>query len=142
MKYLLAIAVVLTPLSLEAQQTRLVTEGPRLVISDRAIAAGIATTPPAQINRQRDSVKNGAVIGALIGAAIMGGYVTFLCNALQEPGDPSCLGSALLGFGLGAGTGALGGAGIDALMMRRAKIGAGDGDRTRDIELGKLAFYR
>ena len=22
------------------------------------------------------------------------------------------------------------------------KIGAGDGDRTRDIELGKLAFYR
>jgi len=25
--------------------------------------------------------------------------------------------------------------------MRRA-IGAGDGDRTRDIKLGKLAFYR
>ena len=25
---------------------------------------------------------------------------------------------------------------------RRAKVGAGDGDRTRDIELGKLAFYR
>jgi len=24
----------------------------------------------------------------------------------------------------------------------KAKIGAGDGDRTRDIELGKLAFYR
>jgi hypothetical protein len=23
-----------------------------------------------------------------------------------------------------------------------AKVGAGDGDRTRDIELGKLAFYR
>jgi len=22
------------------------------------------------------------------------------------------------------------------------KIGAGDGDRTRDIQLGKLAFYR
>jgi hypothetical protein len=22
------------------------------------------------------------------------------------------------------------------------KVGAGDGDRTRDIELGKLAFYR
>ena len=25
---------------------------------------------------------------------------------------------------------------------RERRVGAGDGDRTRDIELGKLAFYR
>jgi hypothetical protein len=29
-----------------------------------------------------------------------------------------------------------------ALFLVRRENGAGDGDRTRDIELGKLAFYR
>jgi hypothetical protein len=29
-----------------------------------------------------------------------------------------------------------------AYTNQRIRIGAGDGDRTRDIQLGKLAFYR
>ena len=28
------------------------------------------------------------------------------------------------------------------VRVRCGKTGAGDGDRTRDIQLGKLAFYR
>jgi hypothetical protein len=119
MRYLLSIALVLVPLAVEAQESPLVPQPSKLIISDRAIAAGIAATPPAQVNQRRDSVANGALIGAIVGAAIMGGYVTFLCNALQEPSDPSCLGSSLLAIGLGAGAGALGGAGVDALLMRK-----------------------
>ena len=59
-----------------------------------------------------------ATYGAIAGAAVFGGFVTFLCNALQEPSDPSCLGSSLLGIGMGAGIGAAAGAGIDALAQR------------------------
>jgi hypothetical protein len=29
-----------------------------------------------------------------------------------------------------------------AALKRKNEDGAGDGDRTRDIQLGKLAFYR
>ena len=32
--------------------------------------------------------------------------------------------------------------GRQALSLNHWKTGAGDGDRTRDIQLGKLAFYR
>jgi hypothetical protein len=28
------------------------------------------------------------------------------------------------------------------LLNSRENLGAGDGDRTRDVQLGKLAFYR
>jgi hypothetical protein len=61
------------------------------------------------------------VIGAIIGAAALGGFVGFLCNALQEPSDPSCVPGTLLYTGIGAGIGAAGGAGIDALFMRSAR---------------------
>ena len=89
-------------------------------------------------------MKNGALIGAIIGGIALGGFVGWLCNMLQEPSDPSCLPASLLYTGVGVGIGAAAGAGVDALFVRqsRAKVGAGDGDRTRDIELGKLAFYR
>ena len=62
---------------------------------------------------------------------------------------------------LGLLAGAVGGLGIGLIQLRaatsaassagkrvpitaqnQARFGAGDGDRTRDIQLGKLAFYR
>jgi fermentation-respiration switch protein FrsA (DUF1100 family) len=67
---------------------------------------------------QRDSLKNGTIIGAVIGAVAMGAGVGALCRALQEPSDPSCWGSGLMGAAIGAGIGALGGLGIDALLAR------------------------
>ena len=107
----------MSPIAASAQHNSSTAAPPRLIISEKAVADALAAEQPA-MRESHDSVKNGALIGAIVGAAIFGGFVTFLCNALQEPSDPSCLGSSLLGIGLGAGAGALGGAAIDALMYR------------------------
>ena len=44
------------------------TTSPRLIISEKAIADATAGAPRARL-QQRDSVKNGAIIGAIVGAA-------------------------------------------------------------------------
>jgi hypothetical protein len=111
------ICLVFSPVAASAQHSSSVAAPPRLIISDKAVADALAAEQP-RPRGDRDSLKNGALIGAIAGAAIFGGFVTLLCNALQEPSDPSCLGSSLMGIGIGAGAGALGGAGIDALMYR------------------------
>ena len=71
-----------------------------------------------QSSGQRDSLKNGALIGAIVGAAAMGTGVGLLCKALQEPSDPSCWGSVGIGALYGAGIGAAVGVGLDALFAR------------------------
>jgi hypothetical protein len=90
---------------------------PRLIISERAIAAALAAHPPAPPGG-RDSVANGALIGGLIvgiGVAATGGWV---CHMLKEPSDPSCWPGiarvGAIGFGIGAGLGI----GIDLLISR------------------------
>ena len=122
--------LVFSPVAASAQHNNSMELPPRLIISEKAVADALVAEQP-QPRDDRDSVWNGALIGAIVGAAAFGGFVTFLCNALQEPSDPSCLGSSLMGIGIGAGAGALGGAGIDALMSwspfpptPRAAIGA------------------
>ena len=110
---LVAVIVVMNPSSAPAQSAPA-----KLIISKSAFADVPAAPAIAQNAQRRDSLKNGAIIGAIAGAAVFGGYVTFLCNALQEPSDPSCLGSSLLAIGIGAGGGAAAGAGIDALVQR------------------------
>jgi hypothetical protein len=91
----------------------------RLVISDEALARGLADEARTGVLQgRRDSLKNGAIIGAVIGAAALGGFGAVLCNALQEPGDPSCWRGALTIGALGAGIGAAAGAGIDAMAAR------------------------
>lgn len=62
----------------------------------------------------RDSLKNGAVIGAVIGAVALGAFGAILCNALQEPGDPGCLPDTLRIAALGAAIGAGAGLAVDA----------------------------
>lgn len=89
----------------------------RLIISEKAIAAAFVAEQPVMRDR-RDSVKNGAIIGAIVGGIAMGGFVGWLCNALKEPGNPSCLGGTLMWTGIGAGAGAAAGAGIDLLFSR------------------------
>ena len=107
-----------------AQHNSVTSAAPRLIISERAIAAGMASAPAmapaAQPND--DSIKNGTVIGAIVGAIALGGFVGWLCNMLQEPSDPSCLPPSLLYTGVGAGIGAAAGAGIDALMARPPRL--------------------
>ena len=94
----------------------------RLIISDTAMAGGLTVEQPPPRDH-RDSILNGTLIGAAIGGAVMGGFVTFLCNALQEPSDPSCLGSALMATGIGAGAGAAAGAGVDAMLTKQPRRG-------------------
>jgi len=119
--FITAIAVLAAPLPALAQQ-----ETRKLIVSERAIAEGMAPfdsrfsrgATESLAQGQRDSFKNGTIIGAVIGAVVMGSAVGALCRALQEPSDPSCWGSGLVGAAMGAGVGALGGLGIDALVTR------------------------
>ena len=116
--HILVVLSVATPAI--AQQRSLDVPSGKLIISDRAIADGMSSArsvaPPAQ--GSRDSLKNGTIVGAVIGAVVMGTGVGLLCKALQEPSDPSCWGSASMGAAMGAGIGALGGLGIDAMLTR------------------------
>jgi NhaP-type Na+/H+ or K+/H+ antiporter len=111
--------VVFSPSAASAQHHITSAAPPRLIISEKVVADALTMEQPVMRER-RDSVKNGAVIGAIIGAIALGGFVGWLCNALQEPSDPSCVPGTLLYTGIGAGIGAAGGAGIDALFMRSA----------------------
>ena len=102
------------------------TDEPRakLIVSERAVADALERTPATtasaatQTQGQRDSLKNGAVIGAIVGAVAMGTGVGLLCKALQEPTDPSCWGSVGVGALYGAGIGVAAGVGLDALFVK------------------------
>jgi hypothetical protein len=127
--------LVFSPIVASAQQNSSTVAPPRLIISERAVADALAVEQPS-IRDDRDSLKNGALIGAIIGGIAFGGFVGWLCNALQEPSDPSCLPPSLLYTGVGAGIGAAAGIGIDALFARpsgapasRQAPGAGFGVR-------------
>jgi hypothetical protein len=87
-----------------------------------SVAGAAGMRPQAPPGRRTDPRTNGATIGAIIGAAVIGGAVTYLCVATHEDGDPSCIGPVILWSAAGAGAGALIGAGVDALFTRSAVI--------------------
>lgn len=76
-----------------------------------------AGAKPAE-TRSRDSLKNGAIIGAVIGGAATGLFIGYLCHLFNDS-DLQCWKPVALWTGLGAGAGALAGAGVDALFTRR-----------------------
>jgi hypothetical protein len=87
------------------------------LLEDRA-TAGAAAGPLTKRQGSRDSLENGAVVGAILGglgAALFGAY---LCNAVGEEGDPPCWRGVLVIGALGAGAGAAAGAGVDAMLFR------------------------
>lgn len=127
--------LVLSPIAASAQHNRSTAAPRHLIISEKAVADALAAEQPS-MRGPRDSVKNGALIGALIGGIALGGFVSWLCNALQEPSDPSCLGPSLLYAGVGAGIGAAGGAGVDLLFSRNGPLrwpNAHSGHSTRGL---------
>lgn len=69
-----------------------------------------------------DRLTNGATVGAIIGGGLMFAGMAWLCHALREPDDPQCWGPVLLWTGVGAGAGALVGAGVDALVQRKVTV--------------------
>lgn len=110
----LVAALLFTPAAASAESPR---PGPLA----SAIAAFAASPPPPQSSRSRDSLKNGAIIGAVVGAAALGGFGLFLCHALDDTGgDPNCFPGVLAIAAVGAGIGVGAGVGIDALLVRRA----------------------
>ena len=71
----------------------------------------------AQPTVRRDSLKNGAIIGLIVGAASPGTFAWLLTRTDAACG---CEGGILKGAALGAGIGAGIGAGVDALFERRS----------------------
>lgn len=72
------------------------------------------TTPPGG-----DSLKNGAIAGAITGGLVMGGFVGLLCHAMNDTADSgACIKATALYAGIGAAGGAAIGAGVDALFAR------------------------
>lgn len=67
-----------------------------------------------------DSLKNGAITGAIIGAVGWGGFVYWLCRALDDTGgEANCAGPALVWAGIAGAAGAAVGAGVDAMFDGR-----------------------
>ncbi len=96
---------------------------PRLVeVQRRSIAVeelvGIAQL--AQRVSSRDTLKNGAIIGAVVGAAALGTIGAFICHLYQEEGGPSCLSDTLRGAAIGAAIGTGAGVSVDAALSRHA----------------------
>ncbi len=86
---------------------------------DSIDAAARSAQIQAPAGRDRDSLTNGAIIGALVGGATIGGVGLYVCEVLREPGNPPCwrvLGVAAVAAGIGAAAGA----GIDALISPSA----------------------
>jgi hypothetical protein len=94
----------------------------RVASSHIATAETHAANVLQQTGSSRDSLRNGALIGAIIGAAATFGFGMYLCHAIREEGDPPCLGPALVLTAAGAGAGALAGMGIDATFTRRPVV--------------------
>ena len=117
---ILAFCLVFSPVPVMAQHNSAAAASPRLIISEKAVADVLAAEQP-RLREDRDSLKNGAAIGAVIGAIALGGFVGWLCNALQEPSDPSCVPGTLVYTGIGAGIGAVAGLGIDALFAKQPR---------------------
>jgi hypothetical protein len=70
----------------------------------------------------RDSLKNGTIIGAIVGAVALGGFGAVVCKVQQEPGGPSCLTDTLRVAAIGAAIGAGAGLAVDAARTQRGGV--------------------
>jgi hypothetical protein len=102
------------------------------------------TAPVAPPNaRGRDSLKNGAIIGAVSGGALGALAGAYGCALGGVPdagsGEPSCGSDVLVGAALGAIVGAFIGVGIDALFERAPHPAVGAEGRRIGVRL-KVRF--
>ena len=77
---------------------------------------------PAQRGLSRDTLKNGAIIGAIVGAVGLGAFGAFICNLYQEEGGASCLPDTLRVAAIGAAIGTGAGVAVDAALTRHAGV--------------------
>ena len=69
----------------------------------------------------RTYVKEGAIVGGVLGTAAGGFFALLACGGLSQDSNTSCIGIALLGGILGAPFGALPGAFIGGLFPKKPK---------------------
>jgi hypothetical protein len=66
-------------------------------------------SPAPQRAASSDSLRNGAVIGAAVGATVLAGLAATICHVQQERGGPSCVPDSLrfaaIGGAIGLGAG-------------------------------------
>ena len=98
---------------------------PRLVdVRLRSLAveelAGVAQ--PAQRGSSRDTLKNGAIIGAIAGAAGSAAFAALLCQLYQEEDGASCWPDTLRFAAIGAAIGIGAGVTIDAALTRQPGV--------------------
>ena len=98
---------------------------PRLVDVQRrpfALEGLAGITQPAQRGSSRDSLKNGAVIGAIAGAVGLGALGGLICHLYQAEGDASCWSDTLRVAAIGAAIGTGAGITVDAALTRHSGI--------------------
>ena len=86
------------------------------------IAKRIGTAQAAPPRSSPDTLKNGAIVGALVGAVTLGAFGALICNLEQEPGAGNCLSDTLRVAAIGAGIGAGIGLAVDVARTRQAGI--------------------
>ena len=98
---------------------------PRPVDRERLnLALPHLASPPARMPQgsARDTLANGAVIGAAAGAAGAAAVAALICHVYQEKGGPSCWPDTLRGAAIGAAIGTVAGVTIDAAFTRKAGV--------------------
>ena len=82
----------------------------------------VGIAQPAQRKSSRDTLKNGAIIGALVGAVGLGAFGALLCHLYREEGGASCLPDTLRVAAIGAAVGTGAGVAVDAALTRNAGV--------------------
>ena len=100
-------------------------ERPRPVdVQSRLLAVErlVGIPQPAQRRSSRDTLKNGAIIGAIAGAAGLGALGGLICHLYQEEGDASCWSDTLRLAAIGAAIGTGAGITVDAALSRHSGV--------------------
>ncbi len=77
---------------------------------------------PAQRGSSRDTLKNGAIIGAVVGAVGLGALGAFICHLYREGGGASCLPDTLRAAAIGSAIGTGAGVAVDAALTQHAGV--------------------
>ena len=97
----------------------------RLDVHGRSLApvTGVSgLLQPPRRRSSRDSLKNGAIIGAIAGAVGAGAFTALICHLYQEEGVAGCRSDALRGAAIGAAIGAGAGVAVDAALTRHPGV--------------------
>lgn len=88
----------------------------------RPLAAAALVASINQRGSSRDTLTDGAIIGAVVGAAGLGALGAFICHLYQEEGGASCWPDTLRGAAIGAAIGTGAGVAVDAALTRDAGV--------------------